>query len=659
MSTFPTGVKPARPATAPARSEAAATEAPTAAEAPPPNNNWGAGTQVASNWKPTGPAAPNPPTAPPEVGNLFMPTESRVPTSNLPPRQEGEPPRNVSEAFDDIKASSSGHTEVRRHVDNVMAWNMKWDLLTKAEKTLDFTYYTIERDPYGYGYLGGLINARYNGVQVTGLVDDQSNARGHGFTSPLLGESYLKEVAGSGASIGVYDKLSTRFKSLVKDGFTYKLLSGDHDKFAVADVGTANAEGETGGRNVARPYHQDPADNPASWRDDSVQFKGSVTEGLALALRREVEGPAVAKIKPSSPSRRTAELLVCFQMMESWMKAKPFTADQRANLGLGPAHQGTPLTDEEKAMLRTSPEAKKYLADSLLSEAIAKVRQMPNVPADVKGKLLDQADPRLLNKLASELVQDIQLRGSRKIYDQLGGYTEADLKIVDQVGAASAAPGERFNEIADALAGLVRAAKKEIVIQNPYVVMNDVMMKELQEASKRGVKIVLVTNSPASTDSAITQGFFLNEWKEVEAKLPNARIFVALGQRKLHAKTFVVDGEVTGDTTYNTDLLSARINGEIGAITRSKESAENLLTALYNDLRDPANKFSEWKIKRNADGTPFRDDKGHLVAAHGPEDDLSLKLRVVYSPVKSITNLIADIGAPELRLDRAPAPEKK
>jgi phosphatidylserine/phosphatidylglycerophosphate/cardiolipin synthase-like enzyme len=655
-------LKPGGPSSAPARTEQDSGTAAEPKPKDPKDPDWGPAHAVGLEWGAPGakaaraqaPAAP----APLEVGNLFNGADARVDTKALAPRQEGEPPRSVGEAFDDIKATSSGHTQMRRHVDNVMAWNMKWDLLTKAEKSLDFTYYTIERDPYGYAYLGGLIDARYKGVDVKGLVDESSNARGHGFTSPLLGESYLKEVAGSGAKLGVYDSLSTRFKSLEKDGLTYKLLSGLHDKFAVADAGTEKAEGETGGRNVARPYHQNPEDNPASWRDDSVQFKGSVTDGLVTALRRELEGPAVALIKPSHPeaTRRSSELLVAYQMMDSWMKAPPLTADQRGKLGLAPAPEGTALTEAEKTQLRETPDAKNKLADMLLEEAIAKVKQMPEVPADVKGKLLDSIDRRLVSKLAHELVGDLELRGSRKAYDALGGYNEVDMKIVDQVGAADAAPGQRFNEIADALKKLVRSAKSEIVIQNPYVVMNEVMMKELEDASKRGVKIVLVTNSPASTDSAITQGFFLNGWKAVEERLPTARIFVALGQRKLHAKTFVVDGEVTGDTTYNTDLLSAKINGEIGALTRSPESAQDLLGAIYNDLRNPANKFSEWKIQRDENGAPVHDAKGQPIAAHGPRDDLSLKLRAMYVPIQSLSRLIADIGAPELRIDK---PQKK
>ena len=80
------------------------------------------------------------------------------------------PVKNVDEAFDTIAASASGTAEVRRHTDNVMAWNMKWDLVNKAQKTFDFSYFSIERDAYGYAYLGALLAASVRGVKVTGIT---------------------------------------------------------------------------------------------------------------------------------------------------------------------------------------------------------------------------------------------------------------------------------------------------------------------------------------------------------------------------------------------------------------------------------------------------------------------------------------------------------
>ena len=113
------------------------------------------------------------------------------------------------------------------------------------------------------------------------------------------------------------------------------------------------------------------------------------------------------------------------------------------------------------------------------------------------------------------------------------------------------------------------------------------------------MKITIVTNSLESTDSAVTQGFFLNDWKELEARVPSARIFVATGQRKFHAKAFVLDG-----------------------------------------------------IKRDASGAPVRDSKGQLVALEGPEQDVSKKLQRLYGPIQKLCDLLSktSLGHP-LSLD--------
>lgn len=556
-------------------------------------------------------------------------------------------PKNIDEAFDTMIASSSGPAEVRRHTDNVMAWNMKWDLVTKAQKTFDFSYFSIERDAYGYAYMGALLDATMRGVKVTGITDYMANSRGHGFVSTGLGADYMQELAAHGAKIGMYDSMRTRAKSLLNDGLTYKALSADHDKLAVADAGTPEAEGETGGRNVAGAYHQDPKDNAASWRDDSIQIKGPVTSGLVAALHRELNGPAIKMVKPDlyNFEPRATEMLGAFAMMNTWIQAGPMKPELRTKLGLPAGDEaGTPLSDADKAAIRANPAAKQLLADELLKDAIANLRTLGGVPDKIRGKALTEQELKHLTGFAKELSGDLELRGSKAKYDNLGGYMPADVKIMDQVGAASAAPGQRYNEMAPNMLHLLRGAQKEIVIQNPYVVLTEPMMKELEAASKRGVKITIVTNSPASTDSAVTQGFFLNDWMNLEARVPSARIFVATGQRKFHSKAFVLDGKVSGDTSYNADLLSGLVNGEVGAVTRSEASAQDLMSHIYEDLRDPANNFKEWTIKRDESGTPLRDEKGHLIAQHGPDQDISTKLKRIYKPVKYLCNLLTKVN---------------
>jgi phosphatidylserine/phosphatidylglycerophosphate/cardiolipin synthase-like enzyme len=325
----------------------------------------------------------------------------------------------------------------------------------------------------------------------------------------------------------------------------------------------------------------------------------------------------------------STELLGAYQLMEKWTK-------------------GAPLSDADKAAIRADPKKREALANQLVTDAVAAIKTMPNVPDKVKNKDLTSGELDNVKKWATELSNDLELKGSRAKYDNLGGFQQGEVKIIDQVGAASAAPGARCNGIAPALFTLIQGAQKEIVIQNPYVVLTEPMMKAFEEASARGVKITIVTNSPESTDSAVTQGFFLNDWKKLEERVPSARVFVATGERKFHAKAFVADGKVSGDTSYNADLLSGMVNGEVGAITRSEDVAQNLMNHIYDDLHDPANKFREWTIQRDPSGKAVHGADGQPIAIEGPEQDVSQKLQKRYKVVQFLCDAITrlELGSP-------------
>lgn len=552
-------------------------------------------------------------------------TAAAAPAAVAGPKAAGAPPmpKSIDEAFETMPATATATGEVRRHADNVMSWNMKWDIVTGAKKTVDFSYFSIERDAYGYAYLGALLDAQLRGVQVSGVTDWMANSRGHGFTGTGLGADYMQELVQHGAKIGMYDNPARRMGSLLEDGITYKVISSNHDKLSVSDAGTPEAMGETGGRNVARAYHQDVKDNPASWRDDSLQIKGEATTGLVQAMRREMMGPAVKMMKKDifDVNDRATELLGAFQVMEKWTK-------------------GAPLSDAEKAAIRADPAKREAMAKQLGDEAIAAIKTMTHAPESMRNKKLTSGEEKAVRAWAAEVANDLELKGSRAKYDSLGGYMPAEVKILDQVGAASAAPGQRMNELGPGLFHLINGAQKEIVIQNPYVVLTEDMIKAFEEASKRGVNITIVTNSPESTDSAVTQGFFLNDWKLLQERVPTARIFVATGERKFHSKAFVADGKVSGDTSYNADLLSGLINGEVGAVSRSEDVAKNLLQHVYDDLADPANKFKEWTIQRNADGSAKKGPDGKPLTEFGPEHSVSPKLMRNYKVMQFLCDLI-------------------
>lgn len=138
-------------------------------------------------------------------------------------------------------------------------------------------------------------------------------------------------------------------------------------------------------------------------------------------------------------------------------------------------------------------------------------------------------------------------------------------------GNSSAIEKKEKHELTDAIVKELKAAKKDITMINPYVVLPKEIEKELKEAAKRGVNVSLFTNSPISTDSLATQAAFCSDWKRLLKEIPNFKIFVVGTTNKLHAKVFAIDDAATIVSSFNLDNMSAYINAETAVISHSEE----------------------------------------------------------------------------------------
>ncbi|MFC1744566.1 phosphatidylserine/phosphatidylglycerophosphate/cardiolipin synthase family protein [Candidatus Riflebacteria bacterium] len=154
------------------------------------------------------------------------------------------------------------------------------------------------------------------------------------------------------------------------------------------------------------------------------------------------------------------------------------------------------------------------------------------------------------------------------------------------------------NEITTNLIKFIDACEKEIVIQNPYVVLTKRMRAALVRASNRGVKIIMHTNSPVSTDSLMTQAMFYGDWKDVLKDIPTMQMYTFYGKRKLHAKVFNFDSTISVIGTYNLDYMSEQINGEDIAVILSKEFSKYNRDAIFADIKNSV----EYKVNVLPDG---------------------------------------------------------
>ncbi len=180
---------------------------------------------------------------------------------------------------------------------------------------------------------------------------------------------------------------------------------------------------------------------------------------------------------------------------------------------------------------------------------------------------------------------------------------------------------ESDDPVTRSLIRLVRSAREEIFIQSPYLVLPKEAVDVLAEAAGRGVRITIVTNSPLSSDNAMSQGVFLEQWPELLARIPGLRLFVADDRHNLHSKLAVFDRRLALVGTYNLDPLSMAMNSELVAAIWSESFSEMVLEPREKAVAEEQ-RLVEYRIGRTSRGDPRRDEKAKVVVEFGAEDHI-------------------------------------
>lgn len=220
---------------------------------------------------------------------------------------------------------------------------------------------------------------------------------------------------------------------------------------------------------------------------------------------------------------------------------------------------------------------------------------------------------------ADELRDMKHLKGA--LAEPLPDYLSAEVRVLDSV--------TRFKEpgdpISDAAARLVKSARKEIFIQSPYVVLAEEAIEVFAQASARGVPVVMLTNSPASTDSMVSQAFFMEQWPQLLARIPTLRLYGSGADQKIHAKIASFDDTLSLVGTYNLSPESMAVNSEVMLAVWSPEFATKLTDNPRARLAAGEPKTYHYRIARNEDGTPKRDEDGEPIVEFGPEHHTEAK----------------------------------
>lgn len=142
----------------------------------------------------------------------------------------------------------------------------------------------------------------------------------------------------------------------------------------------------------------------------------------------------------------------------------------------------------------------------------------------------------------------------------------------------------------------LRSAREEIIIITPYLVPRDLSYGILRELRERGVRVVLITNSLASTNHVAVHSAYGPRRRgmlEAGAELYEIRVDKAppfsrdaseAERVTLHTKAIVIDGEQLFVGSLNLDPRSIEINTEVGLFIDSPQAASDYRKLVYREL---------------------------------------------------------------------------
>ena len=201
---------------------------------------------------------------------------------------------------------------------------------------------------------------------------------------------------------------------------------------------------------------------------------------------------------------------------------------------------------------------------------------------------------------------------------------------VEQVAFFADPPGKNdasgytgSSQLNETIVNYLKAADESIQIQSPYLVMSSRAMglfSAIRDKSSK-IKVSFSTNSLAATDSWQTYALFYKQKKQIlddlncnvyeykplpeniKAVMPNYTkplkdVYYKDAQYLcLHAKTLIIDNEISFIGSYNLDPRSANLNTEVELVVWDKDFAKAVSNNIKEDCR-PENSWVSWKKRR-------------------------------------------------------------
>ncbi|MBT8422303.1 MAG: cardiolipin synthase [Gammaproteobacteria bacterium] len=145
----------------------------------------------------------------------------------------------------------------------------------------------------------------------------------------------------------------------------------------------------------------------------------------------------------------------------------------------------------------------------------------------------------------------------------------------------ASAAGDQYSSVELAYSFCIAAAKREILIQNPYFAPDRNVVSLLCDAARRGVSVRLMLPGSSNDSNLIRRAAQYLYPQLLDAGVDVLEFTPTL----LHQKVMVVDGELARIGSTNFDCRSLELNQEAGVAILNSEIAEQLRSQFFTDAQ--------------------------------------------------------------------------
>ena len=130
------------------------------------------------------------------------------------------------------------------------------------------------------------------------------------------------------------------------------------------------------------------------------------------------------------------------------------------------------------------------------------------------------------------------------------------------------------------LVSLAEESQKSILIQSPYIISTNSMVKYLEDKDITAENIDILTNSLAVSPNPFAISGYMNHRKDIVDS--NANIYEFQGPGSIHAKSCIFNNRISAVGSFNFDSRSVHLSTETMVVIDSEQFAEHLEEEIQN-----------------------------------------------------------------------------